>query len=355
VVYFGAGCNVFFTAKARMNNSRFARFLFINVTCLWALCCAFCCSTNAGVGSSPSSFNPAVLPSKSYSEVYKLSALYDDQTFVQVQMMITNVGLGDSNAACELLVLRPEDKPSKTCRRFKKTSWSFLTAPNPTLSIGPCRLSQEGASSKCLIAFDSIVAAISIDKPTGLMQPPDTIVADKASKKFYINEVLVPWTRLTTVLRMPGLPQKQLKGSGMLEHSRSVGYPKDFSNGWISFYGSGAAGSQFLAEFHFPADKASPAAGWTWSNLDQMPKPLLGLQMVRKMNLPVVTAPRALFVISGEQSLFRYSIVDELGPLLGNVVRLIIGNPVTRYYRAQARANPGQQPIEGVLEIMDFE
>ena len=71
--------------------------------------------------------------------------------------------------------------------------------------------------------------------------------------------------------------------------------------------------------------------------------------------LPVITASHALFVISGQQSLFRFSIIDELGPILGNIVRLIVGNPVTRYYRAQAQVSPDQAPIEGILEIMDFE
>jgi hypothetical protein len=330
---------------------------------LW---CAGISSANEVISPPQHPFGPTVLPSKSYSEVYKLSALFDDRTFVQVQMMITNVGLGDSNAACELLVLRPGEKPSKTCRRYNKTRWNFSAAPYPTLSIGPSRLSKEGESARCLIAFDSIVAEISIDKPAGFGQSPDTVVADKALKKLYVNEVLVPWTRLSTALRMPGIPKKQLNGYGMIERSRSVGYPKDFSNGWISFYGSTAAaagGTQFLAECHFPASKAPGAIGWTWNDRDHVPKPLSGLQMVMKRKadgahetaLPILTEPHSALVISGEQSLFRYSIVDELGPMLGSVVRLIIGNPVTRYYRARALISAGREPADGILEIMNFE
>ena len=349
-----------------MNNFPSARFLLVNSLWICLLWCAAMSSSGEVISSSPHPFGPTVLPGKSYSETYKLSALCDDQTFIQVQMMITNVGLGDSNAACELLVLRPGEKPSKTSRRFNKTRWSFSATPRPTLSIGPCRLWQDGESTGCLIAFDSITASILIDRPARSQQSPDTIAADKAFKKFYVNEALVPWTRLSTALRMPRLPEKQLKGFGMLERSRSVGYPKDFSNGWISFYGStavGAGGTQFLAECHFPASKAPGAIGWTWNDRDHVPKPLSGLQMVMKRKadgahetaLPILTEPHAALVISGEQSLFRYSIVDELGPMLGSVVRLIIGNPVTRYYRAQAHVSDDQSPVEGILEIMNFE
>jgi hypothetical protein len=314
--------------------------------------------------SSTHPFNPKVLSSKSYSEVYKLTTLYDDQTFIQTQMIITNIGLGDNNAACVILVLHPGEKANKTSRRFKKSSWKYSAAPNPTLSIGSCSLTQEGESTRCVMSLDSTMATISFDQPPRSAPSPDTIAGDAASKKFYSNEAIVPWTRLRATLRLPGFPEKQLQGFGMLEHSRSVGFPKDFSRGWIIFYGS-RPGSQFLAEFHFPASasKASGAVGWTWSDRDQTPKALSGLQMVMKLcengthanAFPLVTAPSGLFVISGQQSLLRFSLIDELGPILGNIVKLIVGNPVTRFYQAQAKVSTNQAPIEGILEIMNFE
>jgi hypothetical protein len=330
----------------------------IDVVCICLVCCVPVFSSEP----SPRPFDPKILSSKTYSEVYKLSALYDDQTFIQTQMIVTNIGLGDSNAACEILVLHAGERPNKICRRFKKNCWKYSDSPCPTLSIGSCSLSHDGKSTTCVMALDGTIATISLDLPSTPAAFPDTIVVGAASKKFYTNEVIIPWTRLTTTLRLPGLPEKQLQGSGMLEHCRSAGYPKDFSRGWISFYGR-KPGGQFLADFHFPAGKTSGAVGWTWMNQDKMPKPLAGLQMAMKLcengthanAIPFVTAPNALFVISGQQSLFRFSLIDDLGPILGNIVKLIVGNPVTRFYWAQARTAPGQPPIEGILEIMNFE
>jgi catechol 2,3-dioxygenase-like lactoylglutathione lyase family enzyme len=307
-------------------------------------------------------FDPNVLSSKIYAEIYTLNALYDDQTFIQTKMILTNIGLGDSNAACELLVLHVGEKPDKTSKRFKKTSWKYSSEHNPTLSIGSCSLEQDGKSTSCTMTFDKIMATFFLSSSPRYEKSPDTILAGTSSKRFYTDEVLIPWTGLKTTLRRQGNTEKQLQGFGMLEHSRSVGYPKDFSRGWISYYGC-RPGVQFLANFHFPSCKEPCAVGRTWNSLDEAPKALSGLRMsikgsticTKESLLPVVSAPDPTFAIAGKQRLFRFSIVDELGPILGCIVKLIVGNPVTRYYWAQAIVSPDQPPTEGILEVMSFE
>lgn len=345
-----------------MNTTPQPVFFYANLLLLVSLCFTPACFSNESVQSQLHPFRPDILPSKSYSEVYKLTTLYDDQTFIEAQMIITNVGLGDSLAACEILYLHAGDTPVKTNRRYKRTDWNYSDAPNPSLSIGRCRLSQKAGSIGCDMDLDGADIRMSLDLPQKSSLEADTVVADKVGRKFCVNEVLVPWTHIQTILRLPGSPQKVLQGVGTLEHSRSVGYPKDFSRGWISFYGC-CSDTRFLANFHFPTQPCSGAIGWTWTERDASPKPMSGLQTVmkakenclRENSLPVVTAPKEALVISGEKGLFRFSVIDDLGPFLGSVCKLVVGNPVTRFYWAQAQVKPGQKPIEGVLEIMNFE
>ena len=71
--------------------------------------------------------------------------------------------------------------------------------------------------------------------------------------------------------------------------------------------------------------------------------------------LPIITAPLAPFIIAGQQGLFKLSLIDDIGPFLGFIAKIFIGNPVTRFYWAQARVSPGQPPIEGVLEVINYE
>ena len=320
------------------------------------------CSSGGVAPPLPHPFNPNVLASKSYSEIYTLSALCDDQTFIQTQLIVTNIGLGDSNAGSELLVLRSGEKPCKMGRRFKKTFWKYSQAPNPSLSIGSSCMAQVRDSTLCVLALDGSLVAISFGRPPIAAKSPDTILPCDASKKFYTSEVLIPWTRLHATLRLAGTREKQMTGFGTMEHSRSVGYPRDFSRGWISFYGC-RAGTRFLADFHFPSCAASGAVGWTLNGRDGTPQSMAGLQVAmratrigkRNCVMPWVSDPHGSFVIVGRQSLFRLSLSDDLGPFLGYVVGLVAGNPVTRFYSAQALVASGGPPIEGILEITDFE
>lgn len=254
-------------------------------------------------------FEPNILSCKSYSEIFTLTALFDDQTFIQTQMVITNIGLGNNNAACEILVLRAQAASYRTSKRFAKPCWKYSDVPCPTLAIGSCLLAQDGESTKCVVAIDSSIADISLNRPPKATKLLDTIIVGSASKKFYTNEVLIPWTRLRTTLKIAGSSAKQLMGYGMLEHSRSTGYPKDFSQGYISFYGC-QGGTQLVANLHFPKNSESGA--------------------------------------------IRLSLPDELGPVLGNIVRVFAGNQVTCFFTASARIVTGQPPIKGILEITDF-
>jgi len=306
-------------------------------------------------------FEPNILSSKNYSEIFTLTAVYDDQTFIQTQMIITNIGLGDNNAACEMLVLHPGTTSYRTSKRFQKPCWKYSEVPFPTLAIGTCLLAQQGELTKCVVAIDSSMEEISVDRSPKTIKLLDTIFDSSTSKKFYTNEVLIPWTKLRTTLRIPGCSKKQLTGYGMLEHSRTTGYPKDFSHSYISFYGS-QAGNQFVANLHFPNNSESGAVGWIWDGRDHLPTPVEGAQMLENAPafsskdhcLPHIFKPHSSFSISGRQGLFRLTFMDELGPILGNIVRVFAGNQVTSFFTALAQVAPGQPPIEGILVITDF-
>ena len=329
------------------------------------ICLFFCFPIFSSNKFNPSVNNPLepnILSCKNYSEIFTLTALCDDETFIQTQVIITNIGFGDSNAACEMLVLHPETTPYRTCKRFKKTCWKYLNAPSPTLAIGSCFLAQEGESTKCVVAIDSSMVEISLDRLPKVMRLLDTILDCSTSKKFYTNEVLIPWTRLRTTLQIPGCSKKQLTGFGMLEHSRTTGYPKDFSQRYISFYGC-QAGNQFVANLHFPKNSGSSAVGWVWNGRDRLPMPVEGAQMLENAAtfsskdhcLPHIFKPHSSFSISGRQGLFRLTFLDELGPFLGNIVKVFAGNQVTCFFAASAQGTLGQPPIEGILVVTDFE
>jgi hypothetical protein len=313
---------------------------------------------------------PTVLSNGSYCEAYKLSALLDDETFIETELMVTNIGLRDSNAACQILVLHPGEDRWKASKRFNKTEWNYSDTPNPVLSIGHCRLAQEKDSTICTMIFGSATVTISFNVVPNPVNTPATInagsekplLSGKSSTTFYTYEMLIPWSRLQATICLPGRPKKLVSGSGILVNSRSVGYPKDFSRGWVHYYGC-LSGRRFLADFRFPLHDTCGVVGWIWKDNEQTPQPVTSLQVTPESHLVdgknrtsvVISAPDSSFTITSQFELDRFSIIDDLGPILGTIIKLVVGNPVTRFYKAQITLSPGQPPAQGVLQIMKFE
>lgn len=305
---------------------------------------------------------PNILESKSYVEIFTLTAMHDDHTFVQVQMTFTNLGVKNRNAACKALVLNPAKKPWKVNEQFNEKHWKYSEKPGPALSIGANTLKklQDRIEFSAILGKGTI--AISLFESPAPTKPPNTDFPKNTSGKFYDFEIIVPWSRVTTTLSLPGLPQKTLQGFGILERSRSVGTSRNFSRGWVTFRGF-EGDSFFLANFRLPPQENSPAAGWIWKNGEQKPLAMTGLQIRSEFSLidgkkkedHIISALDNSFRISGRDLLYRYSFVDELGAFTGYLVKVVIGKPVTRYYEAEVRLLGGKQALHGVLELMNIE
>jgi hypothetical protein len=329
---------------------------FCFLLCLLIPCAVFSQQTSNGL------LKPEFLTEKSFAEIYTLTAELDDQTFMKLQMLVTNIGIGNRSAGCQVLVLQSGEKPFKKNRRFSSQNWGYKALPSPTLSIGPNRLGIGGNSTFYLTKIDQSTISIILDSAPVRHAMPDSAACKLAGGKFYDNEVLIYWTRLKATITMPGRPVQTLDGYGMLEHSRSVGYPRDFSRGWLAFHGI-QANSHFVANLRLPPAAGAPAIGWTWQDGESAPNPMVNTQVKKNRiaaeggtrDVEVASSPEKTISFVKKEELCRVSIIDELGPVLGGIVKLCMGDPVTSYYLAQVKVRPERPPVQGVLELMSFE
>jgi hypothetical protein len=319
-------------------------------------------STPAAAQKAERVLEPDILDHKSYTEVFTLTAIHEDHTFVMVQMTFTNLGVENRNAACLALVLKPPNKTWKVNEKFNQKQWSYSEVNVPTLSVGVNTLSVLNDKTCLFARLGKCTIKISLHGLPAPMKTPNTDVPKNASGKFREYKILVPWTRLETSLNVPGFPRQDLQGFGMLEQAKSVGTSRDVCRGWVTFRGF-EGDSFFLANFRLPPQKNSPATGWIWKNGEQKPLAMTVLQVRREFSTidgkkkedHIISALDNSFMISGHDLLYRYSFVDELGSFTGYLVKVVIGKPVTRYYDAEVRLSGGKQPVHGVLELMSIE
>jgi hypothetical protein len=303
---------------------------------------------------------PRFEKNKSFTQIYTITALFGDTTLIQLQFTLTNLGLTDQNAACKILIVQTTRNPLCVNRKYGRKEWHYQSDFPQTLTLGSNRIAIHDSTTSVFANNGNVRVTVDFDCLPAVTIPPAAEVA--AHNRFYESAVLIPWGKIQASLEQPGALPKTMTGYGMLELSRSTAFPTDVCRGWITFRGYRGE-THFKANIRLPPDGKTPATGWVWPGVEQTPRPISDVLFDHvasntawnRSAVGAITAPDSSFRITPHAMLFRYSFIDELGPVLGAIVKLVIGNPVTYYYRATAYCAGDAEPMLGILEYMRIE
>jgi hypothetical protein len=303
---------------------------------------------------------PRFLNNESFAQIYTFTALFDDSTTIQMQFVLTNLGISDQNAACKIIMLRGSTSPLCWNEKYKRDEWNYAGGFVQLLKIKANQILIQDGKTSVSASNDKIRVTIAFDCAPDSIIPPNAALS--AHGRFYEYAVLIPWSQVQGSLELPGDTPKKLTGYGMLELARSTSFPSDICRGWISFYGYNAT-THFLANLCLPPGDKMPATGWVWGGSDQAPIAIANLQFEseeqksdrNKLHVRRIVAPDSSFTIDLRTPVYRYSVVDEMGPVLRAIVKLVIGTPVTYYYEANAQLPGDTSAVPGILEFMRIE
>jgi hypothetical protein len=304
---------------------------------------------------------PRFLKNKSFVQTYTCTALFDDTTFIQSQFTLTNLGISNQNAACKILVFRKAACPLCWNKKYCRNEWRYAADSMQSLEIGPNQILIQGGKTIICVDNAKIKFNITFGCIPEVVTPPYASIT--ANGRFFDYAILIRWARIQAVLEQPGNHPETLNGYGMLELSRSTLFPSDMCRGWITFRGYADAASCFQANLRLPRDDKTPATGWIWRGSDPRPRTITDLLFEseepktgrNRIVIRQIVAPDTSFMIDPQRLLYRYSFIDELGPVLGLIVKLVIGDPVTYYFEANARIGKDAPDIPGFLEFMRIE
>jgi hypothetical protein len=308
---------------------------------------------------------PRFMKTRSFAQIYSFTALFDDTNnirLIQMQFTLTNLGLSERNAACKILLLRKTGDLFNWNKKYNRKQWSYTKNVAQRLRIGSNQVLIQDDKTSASVDNQKIKVSITFDCTPEPVAPPNSDFT--RNDRFFKYAVLIGWTKVEAVLEQPGTPQKRLHGYGMMELSRSTSFPSDICRGWITFRGyTDSADSYFLASLRLPRGDNSPAKGWIWRSPEQNPRAVNCVQFIsevvkkdrRRPIVPKIESPDMSFTIESRVLLSRYSIIDELGIVLGPIVKLVIGDPVTYYYEAKVTTTGNTHTIPGIMEFMRIE
>ena len=298
--------------------------------------------------------------SDTWSESFSFQADLADGSYVWAQLSFTNLGPGSGTGLCRVLVRRPGREPFQAQTRVGRDGWVYT----PEDAKGTDRLEVDeglcaahgGATPGLRIALEGQRVQLRFAQPFRPTVPPGGEVR-LPSGRYYRSELLLPFGEVQVQLQGKRVaqgegkaPTEQLKGGAYVDHSRSTVKPAELARRWVRFRALREAPRTLVLVREAPDGSLGSAYLWEEGSA---PRVLSGFSLSRtgeradtawRAELPGAGTLRALSL------LHRSAPVQELGKVLGSILRPLLGSPVTYTHRAQLQRE-GAAPLSGLLEV----
>lgn len=278
---------------------------------------------------------PEMRDEEAYSETWTVVLQLTGGTYIQVQLAVSNLGLGDKNAACRVLVVEGED--TWTANEYRELpDWGFR--PPTRLEVGSCFI--DGAESTRVHAE---VGGGTVDVTLGAkmqaVAPPGHRI--ETEDGFFEQKILLRHASAKVFYRTPDNEERRARGFGTIDHFRVTALPSDLARRWVRLYSLTASGA-FLLMARDPPDAAQPAIGWAWPAASSRPLPLgaSSLHAVEGQWRLEARAGGATWTAVPAGHLFRYAPLEQFG-FVGWVAGTLLGNPATHTFRVKLMGADG--------------
>ena len=131
---------------------------------------------------------PKLMDSESYGETWTAIADLEDGTYVLLQYVFTNAGMGDGKGGCRALVVGPGKKGHNAATRVDRDEWSYNSAKK-SLKVGACSLSSSGGRTTFVARAGKISVRLTLREGLKRVRPPGHRV--RAGDDFFEAEVLI--------------------------------------------------------------------------------------------------------------------------------------------------------------------
>ena len=301
-------------------------------------------------GLSASPLKPHLLEPEAYSEVYTVFLELDNGVHAQIKLAVSNIGVGDGNGMCGILYI-DEQGAMNAGSRFSKKDMDFSVSDR--LKIGTCSI----VLTKNKIRVQALVKQNSIDvellRKMQVIQPPGHLI--QTEDGFFDQQLLLQWAPIRLKAKIENRSAVETTGYGCIYHYWVTALPQALASNWIRVFGVAKEGAFYLNARFLP--KSQEVSGSLWMPGDKSPVTLQGAQLVWKDKKRY----KIKFLYKGKRygllltrQLFREAPVEQAGVVLGGLIKMIVGNPVTYTYRASFDPGVAGLPARVIAEVIDF-
>ena len=286
---------------------------------------------------------PSPMSDETYAETFTAVASLEDGSFVLLQLLFTNAGIGSNRGGCRALWVPPGQSGINTSQNVDRDEWSY-DAGASQLTVGDCLLRSTESGVQFTANLPELSADLTLSGVSARsVRPPDSSISVK--NNVYESDLIVPWARASVSIRSGG-QSKTLSGHAHLDHSRSNTLLPEVADCWMRFRGF-SGGSPLLLQVRVPPE--GDAVGWAWPLSDAAPHAVSAADLTASLSSsgsPTLTVDG--ITVTPRAQIYRYRPTESYGTL-GRLAAPWIGDPTTTTYSASAAVDGGT--VRGILEV----
>ena len=294
---------------------------------------------------------PEPLDDEAYAETYTAVASLKDGSYVLMQLLFTNAGIGDGKAACRALWVPPGGEGINASVNLSAGEWSY-DGSRDSLVVGPCRLGQSASGLQFVVDLPDLSMDLRIESEARSVEPPGHRV--QVGGTFHESDLVVPRAAARITV---STPTKKLDQSGRvhLDHSRSNALLPKVAGCWMRF--RGFEGSKPVLAQVRTSPGGGGAEGWVWSLSKSAPS-AVSASGIRASGAGSALPTLALkgsegsLSIQSTKRIYRYRPTEAYGAM-GRIASPWIGDPTTTTYAASATTASGAK-VTGILEVSEI-
>ncbi|GEM_PF-3403893 len=295
---------------------------------LGALFCAALAATWPAEGAAAGLLKPHLHKADAYSEVYSLVLELEDGGHAQIELAVSNIGIGDNNAMCRAFVVNGR-RSWKFASIIKPKDWRY-TAPD-NLRIGRCSIDYRAGVLRVVGRGRGGTLTATVKTKLSSRSFPGHRIVTKGG--FFDAERLLH----NAVANVSMSPSKA--GVGVTQAQATMhrfwvtAPPSELASRWVRVFGLGKTSTLIVHARELPGRKGARGAISASPNHRFVALKGLKLRRVGTRRILTIGVGKSRYHVRLGKRLFRHAPLEDAG-VIGRIIRMFVGNPVTETFRA---------------------
>jgi len=186
-----------------------------------------------------------------YNEWYSFIFRLKDGYFAYVQFLISNLGLGDGNAAVIADLELPDGRKFKYKKEFPLGKWEY-SKDSFSLKFGENTVKWQGKGVAINLKTDDYEASYEFTNAAASFKPGNgTVYYGSGKKNYYSVQIPLPYAKITGKIKVNGEDSgREVKGHGLFDHSVTNQGLHEQARRWIRFRSLDSKATLLFTELH---------------------------------------------------------------------------------------------------------